>query len=251
MTDHLNFDSHPTKGTAAAERLGAALASYADADAFAASRAWTRQQARGRILEVGPGLGETTGALTAAGADIYWMDASSHFAAAAALAAPGRGAVAELTRSAWRTGVFDTVIADRVLHHISDTSAALAELRRVTRPGGRCVLTLPDIAGQRHDGPEAYNTFIEARCEPGRFTAAPDAVNIITRTAGDAGWLVEPRVTFTLTDHDILIRYTQLLTLANANVGLTDEATAALLEWATNPDSYWEFDLVGITLTAL
>ncbi|MEM7178732.1 MAG: class I SAM-dependent methyltransferase [Pseudomonadota bacterium] len=41
---------------------------------------------------------------------------------------------------------FDVVIANHVLEHVDD-AAALAEMRRVLRPGGKAVLTVPMIEG--------------------------------------------------------------------------------------------------------
>jgi SAM-dependent methyltransferase len=42
-----------------------------------------------------------------------------------------------------RTGAFDAVLCSEVLEHLDNDRAALAELRRVLRPGGRLVVTVP------------------------------------------------------------------------------------------------------------
>lgn len=42
---------------------------------------------------------------------------------------------------------FDAVRADRVLIHVPDTAKAMAEMLRILKPGGRLVLTEPDMVG--------------------------------------------------------------------------------------------------------
>ncbi len=43
--------------------------------------------------------------------------------------------------------VFDAIRADRVLTHVPDTSGALREMVRVVKPGGRVVVSEPDMPG--------------------------------------------------------------------------------------------------------
>jgi ubiquinone/menaquinone biosynthesis C-methylase UbiE len=45
------------------------------------------------------------------------------------------------------TAYFDAVRLDRVLTHVSDILAVFAELRRIVRPGGRIVISEPDMPG--------------------------------------------------------------------------------------------------------
>lgn len=44
-------------------------------------------------------------------------------------------------------GSFDAIRADRVLTHVADTAAALREMIRVVKPGGRVVVSEPDMPG--------------------------------------------------------------------------------------------------------
>jgi len=50
---------------------------------------------------------------------------------------------------------FDTVVCTQVLEHVSDPWAALAEMRRVLRPGGALILTAPHLS-RRHELPHDY-----------------------------------------------------------------------------------------------
>ena len=48
---------------------------------------------------------------------------------------------------------FDVVIASHVLEHVADDRAALAEVRRILRPGGRAIVMVP----VDHDRPHTYD----------------------------------------------------------------------------------------------
>jgi SAM-dependent methyltransferase len=54
---------------------------------------------------------------------------------------PG-GAVAHERSGGRRNGTFDDVTASLVLHYLQDWGPALAELRRVLRPGGRLIVSV-------------------------------------------------------------------------------------------------------------
>lgn len=47
-------------------------------------------------------------------------------------------------------GSFDTVIVHNVLEHVPDDNKAIAELARVTRPGGRVILSVPMFEAWEH-----------------------------------------------------------------------------------------------------
>lgn len=63
--------------------------------------------------------------------------------------------------------MFDAARCERVLMHLDDPTAALREMARVVRPGGRVVATEPDWAGLVIDHPDQdafdllYGRFIE------------------------------------------------------------------------------------------
>ena len=55
----------------------------------------------------------------------------------------GRLCAADATALPYADARFDLVIANHVLEHIEDDWAALAEIRRVLRPGGSAILQVP------------------------------------------------------------------------------------------------------------
>ena len=56
---------------------------------------------------------------------------------------------ADLTRLPFADATFDVVIASEVLEHVADDTAAVAELARVVRPGGRLGVTVPRAVPER------------------------------------------------------------------------------------------------------
>jgi len=99
-----------------------------------------RVDAASRVLDVGSGTGHD---LLALGADAIGIDASL----AMCTAARARGTtVSRAVAGAlpFADASFAAVRADRVFEHLDDPDAALAEMVRVTRPGGRVVIADPD-----------------------------------------------------------------------------------------------------------
>jgi SAM-dependent methyltransferase len=103
-----------------------------------------------RVLDVGTGTGTVAAAALARGAEV--VDAEPSMVEAAAAALPGAdvrlGVLPELP---FPDGHFDAVVGNFVLNHVGRPRVALAELRRVTRPGGRIAATIwtsPHAPGQ-------------------------------------------------------------------------------------------------------
>jgi demethylmenaquinone methyltransferase/2-methoxy-6-polyprenyl-1,4-benzoquinol methylase len=105
-------------------------------------------------------------------------------------------------RLPFRDGVFDAATVSFGLRNMHDTGTALAELARVTRPGGRLVIcefshptngafrtaylgylmrALPEVARRVSSNPEAYVYLAES------IRAWPDQAGLAARISG-AGW---------------------------------------------------------------
>jgi len=111
-----------------------------------------------RLLDAGCGVGEVARALAAAvapGGEVVAVDASSATVAAAAARDDGSGVryeVADVVALPFADGTFDGVRTERVLQHVAEPDAAIAELVRVTRPGGRVCLVDTDWESLAVDG---------------------------------------------------------------------------------------------------
>ncbi|WP_431909003.1 class I SAM-dependent methyltransferase [Amycolatopsis thermoflava] len=98
-----------------------------------------------RILDAGCGAGPLTAALRDRGAEVTGIDAG---AGMLALARRRLGDDVPLRQAdlndplPFADGAFDDVVASLVLHYLEDWAPALAELRRVLRPGGRLIASV-------------------------------------------------------------------------------------------------------------
>jgi SAM-dependent methyltransferase len=105
--------------------------------------------AEARVLEVGVGsarMWRAVADLVPAGWRLTLTDRSSGMVdeASAVLAGLGRAAevrVADATALLFPDGAFDLAFANHMLYHVPEPAQAVAELRRVLRPGGRLVAT--------------------------------------------------------------------------------------------------------------
>jgi ubiquinone/menaquinone biosynthesis C-methylase UbiE len=97
----------------------------------------------GRVLEVAAGTGIVTVALARTAREVVATDLSEAMLTELRRKVEGLGLThvrcerADLTALPYASGEFDLVVAANVLHLVPDVGAALAELVRVVRPGGR------------------------------------------------------------------------------------------------------------------
>ncbi|MBC7373479.1 MAG: demethylmenaquinone methyltransferase [Frankiales bacterium] len=95
-----------------------------------------------RVLDLAAGTATSSAALARGGADVIGCDFSLGMLRVGARAGyEGVGLVAgDALRLPFRDGAFDAVTISFGLRNTQDIDVALAELRRVTRPGGRLVV---------------------------------------------------------------------------------------------------------------
>lgn len=105
-----------------------------------------------RVLDVGTGGGAAARAAWARGAGVVAVDAESSMVERASRAVPEADVrLGTLPELPFEDGEFDAVVANFVVNHVGQPRRALAELRRVARPGGRVAVTIwtaPPAAGQ-------------------------------------------------------------------------------------------------------
>lgn len=96
--------------------------------------------------DVGCEHGHLTGALATAGSRVVGFDVDPSVLAAAGRRA-GEGclfACADVASLPLRTGALDFCLCAETLEHVDDAAAALRELQRVLKPGGRLVVSVPN-----------------------------------------------------------------------------------------------------------
>src|SRR5262249_14256343 len=115
------------------------------------------------VLDVGCGTGEDARAIASGTPDVSvtGVDASEDKirearARTLGLPRPVDFRVADAYALPFDDGTFDACRADRVFHHLVDPEKALAEMVRVTRPGGRVVVSDTD-----------YDTLVGEAADPG------------------------------------------------------------------------------------
>ncbi|MBO4253176.1 class I SAM-dependent methyltransferase [Streptomyces griseorubiginosus] len=105
-----------------------------------------------RVLDVGTGTGTAAALACERAAKVTAVDAEPDMVSRAALAAPQADVrLAALPHLPFSDDAFDATVGNFVLNHVGQPRQALAELRRVTRTGGRVAVTIwaaPAAAGQ-------------------------------------------------------------------------------------------------------
>jgi demethylmenaquinone methyltransferase/2-methoxy-6-polyprenyl-1,4-benzoquinol methylase len=94
-----------------------------------------------RIADLAAGTGTSAAAASDAGAEVVAVDFSLGMLSQASARAPGAAIVGgDAARLPFADASFDAVTVSFGLRNVSDPRAALAEMLRVTRPGGRLVV---------------------------------------------------------------------------------------------------------------
>jgi demethylmenaquinone methyltransferase/2-methoxy-6-polyprenyl-1,4-benzoquinol methylase len=174
------------------------------------TRLWRRAVARAvdarpgeRVLDLAAGTGSSSLPFQEAGADVVACDFSLGMLQVGKRSHPGLDLLAgDALALPFADGSFDAVTISFGLRNVSDVDAALAELARVTRPGGRLVVcefshptwrpfrtvysgylmaALPKVARRVSSNPDAYVYLAES------IQAWPDQAALAARIAG-TGW---------------------------------------------------------------
>lgn len=123
---------------------------------------WTGTGPGARVLDVGCGFGLESlrlARLVQSGGSVTGIDISDRFIADARRRASAAGltidfAEGDAQRLAFPDDSFDVARTERVLVYLSDPAAALAEMIRVTRPGGAIAIIEPDFGTQAINVPD-------------------------------------------------------------------------------------------------
>jgi len=174
------------------------------------TRLWRRAVARAvdarpgqRVLDLAAGTGSSSLPFVAAGADVVACDFSLGMLRVGKRSHPGLLLLAgDALELPFADSVFDAVTISFGLRNVSDVDAALTEMARVTRPGGRLVVcefshpvwrplrtvysgylmaALPEVARRVSSNPDAYVYLAESIQE------WPDQTALAGRIGG-AGW---------------------------------------------------------------
>jgi SAM-dependent methyltransferase len=127
---------------------------WADAPADPEPWQWERRRALllgevrpgERVLDLGCGAGRFVAALREAGVDVVGVELAGAALERARANAPGADLrlVADDGSLPLEHASIDLVWCSEVLEHVPDTAHLLLEVRRVLRPGGRLLVTVPD-----------------------------------------------------------------------------------------------------------
>jgi SAM-dependent methyltransferase len=106
-------------------------------------RRWTRLSGESRVLVDGCGLGAYAAHLLDDTPHVYAFDIEPERAAVTHERVPNTH-VAAAEAVPYAGGAFDLVLSHEVIEHVADDRAALSEMVRVLRPGGRAVVFCPN-----------------------------------------------------------------------------------------------------------
>jgi len=136
-----------------------------------------------RILDAGCGSGRTMQLLSAYGT-VSGIELSEPAAEVARARGVGEVVIGRLEELPWPEERFDLITCLDVIEHTPDDRATLAELRRVCRPGGHLLVTVPAY-------PRLWSVHDEANHHYRRYSRAA-----LRSAALDAGWALERMSSF-------------------------------------------------------
>jgi len=149
-----------------------------------------------RVLDVACGTGLLTSLLARDAAEVVGMDVTPEMLGRARerIDASGQDNVtfveAEAARTPFDTGSFDLVTCRTAFHHFPEPEAALGEMHRVLRVGGR--LVLEDVFGPDDGGLRAVRERFEKLIDPSHVMAYRPAE--LRAMLADAGFSIEREV---------------------------------------------------------
>lgn len=101
---------------------------------------------RVRVLDVGCGFGETLGYHASRGCEVHGVDADENILRVGQRF--GYNVIAgDFSPSNYQNDYFDYVTMDQVIEHTPDPVQTLADVARVLKPGGTCILSTPNSGG--------------------------------------------------------------------------------------------------------
>ena len=134
-------------------------------------------------------------------------------------------AAADVTRLPFRTASFDAVFCVAVLQHVNDVGRAVAELARVTRPGGRVLAVEPDNS--------ARYWYSSSTLAADAFGAAARFFASVSRARGDStDAAVGPRLSVLCGGYGIEPLSVQLFPVSVTHIG-----TPAAAVWQARRDA--------------
>jgi SAM-dependent methyltransferase len=195
-----------------------------------------------RVIDVGCGPGFYAAELldqVAPDGCVVGVDASPAMLAVAARRCEGRGRAefreAQATSLPVESGSFDRALCVQVLEYVADVPAALAEIHRVLRPGGRAVVWDVDwstLSWHSRD-PDRMAQVLLAWDEHLAHPALPRTLAAALRAAGFADVRAEPHV-FATTELDPETYGGMAVPMVESYVAGRDDAYAVMAkEWAT------------------
>src|SRR5947209_7005322 len=164
-----------------------------------------------RVLDAGCGSGRTLEDLSSYG-DVSGIELNPIAAEQASARGDFEIEIGRVEELPWADASFDLITCLDVLEHTADDRVALLELRRVCKPGGRLLLTVPAY-------PALWSFHDEVNHHYRRYTRAT-----LRGAAVAAGWQVQRLTSF----NGLLLAPAAAVRLAQRRRRLTDEYTPDL-----------------------